>query len=210
MIEQPSLPLRIVDGCELPERYRAVLRPDEVITDRRGRKRRLPRYFYEVTSWEEALKQQLTPNFALWEFLDVDVRESHLMRGFPRYVPCAISLMAAHLQLLRQEVNTFVHIAANGGYRSPGHRLNRYATPHAWATAVNIYRIGDDWMDSREQIDRYNRLARQLLPGIWARPYGHGAGYADDHIHLDLGYVTVVPHGAPDELPGGASEEETE
>ena len=46
-------------------------------------------------------------------------------------------------------------------------------------------------------------LARKLLPGVWARPFGAGDGFAYDHVHLDLGYATVVPHDAPGEDDGG-------
>lgn len=202
-MNQPSLSLRVVDGVELDEAYRAVLRPGETVPDREGRARRLPRYFYEVPSWEAALETRLTPHFGLWELLDVDVREAEAMRTFPRYVPCAITLLATHLQVFREKVGKVVRIAANGGYRSPGHALNRSASVHSWATAANIYRVGDELMDSRERIEKYTHLARRVLPGIWTRPYGGGEGFAFDHVHLDLGYATVVPHGAPGEDEGG-------
>jgi hypothetical protein len=203
MAYQPSLSLRLVDGRELDDTYRRALKPGELAADRQGRLRRLPRYFYEVPSWEVALRTQLTPHFGLWELLDVDFREAEPMRVFPRYVPCAIALLATHLEVFRQEVGTVVRVAANGGYRSPSHRLSEPATPHSWGAAANLYRIGDEWMDSREKIEKYNRLARAVLPGVWARPYGAGEGYAFDHVHLDLGFATVVPHDAPSEEGSG-------
>lgn len=200
MILQPSIPLRLVDARELEAPYREALRPGELVPDHEGRLRRLPRYFYEVHSWQQALKTQLTPHFGLWELVDVDVREAPAMRDFPRYVPCALALLATCLELFRQEVGTVVRVAANGGYRSPSHALNDgVASVHAWGTAANLYRIGSDLVDTRERIERYTQLARRVLPGIWARPYGAGPGCADDHIHLDLGYATVVPHDAPSE-----------
>lgn len=202
MILQPSIPLRLVDGRELDEAYRRVLRPGERVRDREGRGRRLPRYFYEVPTWDVALETQLTPHFGLWELLDVDVREAEVMRDFPRYVPCAVALLATHLEVFRQEVGTTVRIAANGGYRSPGHALNEHASTHSWGAAANIYRIGDEMVDDRDRIEKYSRIARRVLPGIWARPYGYGPGCADDHVHLDLGYATVVPHDAPGEDDG--------
>jgi hypothetical protein len=201
MIQQPSLPLKVVDAARLAEELRSVLRPGGLVRDREGRARRLPRYFYEVPSWKEALDLQLTPHFALWEFLDVDVREVEAMRTFPRYVPCAVALLATALEVFRGEVGTFIHIAANGGYRSPGHALCRTASTHAWGVAANVYRVGDEWLDDEETIERYGRLARRLLPGIWTRPFGRGIGCADDHLHLDLGFVTVVPPDAPGEDP---------
>lgn len=202
-----SSELKLVDGSRLDDDIIGVLRPGELVRDRHGRGRRLPRYYYEVPSWQVARELRLTPNFALWEFLNVDVRESEIARRFPRYVPCAVALLAAHLEVLRSELGAVVHIAANGGYRSPGHALDQHASTHWWGTAVNIYRIGDQMLDEEEQIERYAELARGLLPGIWTRPYGHEVEESDDHLHLDLGFVQVVPHGAPGEAE---SEEITE
>ena len=199
MANQPSLSLRLVDGMQLDERVRGALRPGGFMRDRHGRARRLPRYFYEVPSWDVALATELTPHFGLWELLDVDFREAEPMRTFPRYVPCAIVLLATHLEVLREKVGTVVRVAANGGYRSPSHALSEAASAHSWGTAANIYRIGDEMMDSQERIDKYSRIARDVLPGIWSRPFGAGAGFAFDHVHLDLGYATVVPHDAPSE-----------
>ena len=199
MASQPSLSLRVVDALSLPGPVREALRPGGFMRDRQGRARRLPRHFYEVPSWDTALATELTPHFGLWELLDVDFREAEAIRTFPRYVPCAIVLLASHLEVLREKVGTVVRVAANGGYRSPAHAHSKVASPHCWGTAANIYRIGDEMMDSQDRIDRYSKLARDVLPGIWSRPYGAGAGYAFDHVHLDLGYATVVPHDAPSE-----------
>jgi hypothetical protein len=199
MASQPSLSLRLVDALTLPESVRDALRPGGFMQDTQGRARRLPRYFYEVPSWDTALATELTPHFGLWELLDVDFREAEAMRTFPRYVPCAIVLLASHLEVLREKVGTVVRVAANGGYRSPAHALSTSASTHCWGTAANIYRIGEEMMDSQERIDKYSRLARDVLPGIWSRPYGAGDGFAFDHVHLDLGFATVVPHDAPSE-----------
>jgi hypothetical protein len=196
MPESP-LPLEVVDGRALPQRYRSVLRPGEVLLDARGKERTLPRWFYEVPSWELALKTELTPHFALWEFLQVDVREAELMRIFPRYVPCAVTLLAVCLERLREAVGTFVHISANGGYRSPAHALTRHASPHCWATAADIYRIGDDFVADEQTIGRYQEVARAALPGVWTRPFGPPPEFAQDHLHLDFGYVLSEPRDIP-------------
>jgi hypothetical protein len=90
-------------------------------------------------------------------------------------------------------------IAANGGYRSPSHKRSTPGSPHAWGTAANLYRIGDQYVDDRDFIERYSSIATQLMPAMRAKPYGAGPGCVDDHIHLDLGYVTMVPGEAPDE-----------
>ncbi|MGQ0815760.1 MAG: hypothetical protein ACT4O1_15090 [Gemmatimonadota bacterium] len=189
MSDRRMLLLPVVDGLELERAQRAVLRPDEVLNDREGQARRLPRFFFEVDSWQTARETQVTEHFSLWEFVTVDVREAEQQRTFPRYIPCAVLLLAAHLQVLRNAVGTFVHIAANGGYRSPGHALTRHASLHCWSTAVNIYRIGDEYLDAQEKIERFARIAQKSMDGWWVRPYGAQDGYADDHLHLDLGYV---------------------
>ena len=195
------LPLPVVDAVELNRVHRAVLRPDEALQDEDGKLRRLPRFFYEVDSWQTAQQVMLSEHFSLWEFLTVDVRESELQRTFPRYIPCAVTALAAHLQVFREAVGTFVHIAANGGYRSPSHALSTHASTHCWGTAVNIYRVGDDYLDTEDKIDRYARIARKSLPGWWVRPYGSEKGFADDHLHLDLGFLLLVPREAPSEQP---------
>lgn len=195
-----EFPLRVIDGMGLDDEYRGLLRPGELMRDRGGRLRRLPRFFYEIPSWDVALETPLSPNFEVWEFLNVDVRETEALRSeWPRYLPCAVSALAAFLELLRREVGTYVHIAANGGYRSPAHELSTHASTHCWGTAANIYRIGDDWMDDARTIARYARCAEKLLPGLWVRPFGPGVGEADDHLHVDLGWTVTVPHGAAGE-----------
>ena len=193
------MPLPVVDGLLLEEHHRKLLCPDELLMDRQGRQRRLPRFFYEVDSWQTALQLQLAENFTLWEFMGVDVREALPFRRFPRYVPCAVTLLATHLQLLRNELGTFVHIAANGGYRTPAHRLSDHASTHCWGTAVNIYKIGDDLLDTEEKLERYGRVAMRALPHAFIRPYGHEKGLADDHLHIDIGYVLQVPQAAASE-----------
>ena len=204
MPESPNgggFPLRVVDGRRLQKEYRDALRPGASLCDPAGRARRLPRYFYEIPSWATALRVGLAPHFHLWEFIHTDVREAEPLRHFPRYIPCAITLLASCLELLRDAVDgALVHISANGGYRSPRHGLTRGASTHAWGTAVNIYQIGGDLLDSREEIERYAAIAREVIPGVWVRPYGDGIGEADDHLHLDLGYVISVPRDAPVEM----------
>ena len=202
MGEGHRFPLRIVDGLRLEKPVRDALLPGRIVYDEDGFPRKLPRYFYEIPSWEHAMDTQLSDNFALWEFIQTDVREAAPLRAFPRYVPCAITLLALGLERFREAVDTFVHIAANGGYRSPRHALSGNASPHSWGTAVNIYRIGDVFLDDRESIERYAAMARQSMPGAWTRPYGTSKGQTDDHLHVDLGYVLSMPRGAPEDHLG--------
>jgi hypothetical protein len=72
-------------------------------------------------------------------------------------------------------------------------------SPHCWGTAVNIYRVGDDWLDDERTVIRYARLAERILPGVRTLPWGHGIGETDDHLHLDLGYTVMIPPEAPGE-----------
>lgn len=195
-----ALGLPVIDGLELPQPVRDTLRPDQELIDAGGVRRRLPRWFYRVESWNDALQVRLAPNFTLWEFMGVDVREALPLRSFPRYIPCAVTALAAHLEVFREAVGTYVHIAANGGYRSPAHRLTRDASRHCWGTAANIYRIGDRFLDDEDAIRHFGAVARSVLPAVWIRPYGPERGQADDHLHLDLGYILMEPL---EPVPGG-------
>lgn len=191
--------LPIVDARTLDSQRRAALRPGEAVQDERGRLRRLPRFFYEVRSWQFAREVELAPNFGLWEFMDVDVHEPPIVRTYPRYIPCATALLAAALSALRQQLKQPIWIGANGGYRSPAHGRSRPASTHSWGTAANVYRIGDEWLDTPEAIERIASASARAVPALWARPYGDGPGFNDDHLHLDLGFATFVPRDAPGE-----------
>ena len=194
MLEPPTIGLKIVSAEELTDEARACLRPGETVEDRAGVIRKLPSYFYEIPSWEAAMDTRLAPQFGLWEMIDVDLREAEEMRLYPRYVPCALAILAGHLQLLRNEVGRVVRVAANGGYRSPAHELSSIPSAHMWGTAANIYRVGDDWMDAPDRIQKYVEVARRTLPAAWVRPYGEKPGHGFDHLHIDLGFFSVEPH----------------
>jgi len=199
-----GFPLRVVDARELDDAHRKVLRPGEVMRDRSDRERTLPTHFIEVPTWEAALETMLAPSFALYEFIDVDVREAPVAREFPRYVPWGAVHLAAHLEILRRELGTYVHIAANGGYRTPGHAFSGHASPHLWGTAANIYRVGDDWLEEEEIINRYGERVSELLPGAWVRPFGEMRGMANDHLHVDIGFLEALPsHAANGDDEGG-------
>jgi hypothetical protein len=163
------------------------------MVDRAGRAHRLPRFFYRLDSADVAVGLKISPHFELWEFIEVDVREASALRAYPRYVPCAVTLLASALETLRREVDAPVRIAANGGYRSPAHAESVSGSPHCWATAANIYKIGPDFVDDEEKIGRYAATAARVIAGCWTRPFGHDVGTADDHLHIDIGYVTLAP-----------------
>src|SRR5438067_8716907 len=131
--------LRAVDGAMLPEHYRALLRPGESETDLHHNVHDLPRFFYEIGSWEEAHELRLAPHFTLAELMLVDCREARLLLGqFPHYVPCAIALLATWLRIFAaKSMRRFssVQMAATGRRHIrlaaqkafiPGERLRTY------------------------------------------------------------------------------------
>ena len=186
--------LRAIDGLKLPAEHRALLRPGESESDSHGNLHHLPRFFYEVASWQEAHEIRLAPHFKLAELMTVDCREAELLlREFPHYVPCAIVLLARFLEDFRREVGAPVFISANGGYRSPAHQIGGAKSIHAWGTAANIYRVGDTFLDDPKSIERHGAIASSLSQAVLVRPFGPGAGETDDHLHLDLGFVSLAP-----------------
>ena len=194
--------LPVVDGLRLPDALRALLRPDEPVADRAGRTHRLPRFFYEVRSWSQAKELFLTAHVRLSELLVVDSREAPpLLDEFPHYVPCAVTLLARLVEDFRARVGASVYIAANGGYRSPAHRLSAVPGPHNWAAAADIYRVGDTFLNTPSSIEKYAGVVRDLAPEVNVLPYGHLPGETDDHLHLDLGYASLVPAGCDETAP---------
>lgn len=186
--------LKVVDAFDLDDELRSVLKPGEMIRDAVGRRHRLPRYFYEIPSHEVAMRTRLTPHFGLNEFIITDLKESARLQGYPRYVPCAVRLLAFYLEQFRLAAGASVHIAVNGGYRSPSHKLSVNASPHMWGTAADVYRIGSTILKTKEAIEKYNDIAEDVFDEVTVLPYGHVTGKnADDHVHLDLGYITLVP-----------------
>src|SRR5260370_42275471 len=116
-----------------------------------------------------------------------------LLSQFPHYVPCAVILLAMLLEDFRREVGAPVFISANGGYRSPAHQIGGAKSIHAWGTAADIYRVGDTFLDDTKSIEKYAAIAVSLSPAVLVRPFGSGAGETDDHLHLDLGFLTLTP-----------------
>lgn len=190
--EEPGL--KVVDAFDLDDELRAILKPGEMIRDAQGRRHRLPRYFYEIPSHEVAFETRLTSHFGLNEFILTDLKEAPRLQQYPRYVPCAVRLLAFYLQQFRAAAGASVHINVNGGYRSPSHKLSQNASPHMWGTAADVFRIGSTILKTQETIEKYNEVAEDLSDEIRVLPYGHVTGKeADDHVHLDLGYITLIP-----------------
>ena len=191
--------LRPIDGLRLFEEYRALLRPDESEVGATGTVHRLPRFFYEIGSWEEAHEVRLAPHFTLAELMLVDCREARLLLSqFPHYVPCAIFLLVRFLEDFRREVDAPVFISANGGYRSPAHQIGGARSIHAWGTAANIYRVGDTFLNDVKSIGKYGAIAASLSPAVFVRPFGSERGQTDDHLHIDLGFASLIPRECSD------------
>jgi hypothetical protein len=182
--------LTAVDGLTLSAEHRQAFRPGEAVTDADGRVRHLPRFFFAIPSWQEAHSLRVASHFALSELITVDSREAELLlAAFPHHVPCAILALARYLEDFRREVDAPVFVSANGGYRSPAHRLDKTPTLHQWGTAADIYRVGDVYLNDEKSIGRYAAIAASLGAEVYVRPYAEG----DDHLHVDLGYLTLVP-----------------
>lgn len=186
--------LKVVDAFDLDDELRSVLKPGEMVRDEQGRRHRLPRYFYEIPSHEMAMATRLSPHFSINEFILSDLKEAPRLQEYPKYLPCAIRLLAFYLEQFRAAAGASVHVAVNGGYRSPSHKLSLHASSHMWGTAADVYRIGSTILKTREAIEKYNEIAEDVSDEITVLPYGHVTGKnADDHVHLDLGYITLVP-----------------
>ncbi|MGZ5442760.1 MAG: D-Ala-D-Ala carboxypeptidase family metallohydrolase [Thermoanaerobaculia bacterium] len=186
--------LKVVDAYDLHDDLRAILKPGDMVRDAEGRRHRLPRYFYEIPSHDVGMSTRLTPHFGLNEFIVCDLKEASRLHGYPRYVPCAIRILAFYLEQFREKCGASVHIAVNGGYRSPSHKLSINGSAHMWGTAADIYRIGTNILKTKEAIEKYNDIAEDLSEEVNVLPYGHVTGRdADDHVHIDLGYMTLIP-----------------
>ncbi|HUP61726.1 MAG TPA: hypothetical protein VNA69_15045 [Thermoanaerobaculia bacterium] len=186
--------LKVVDAFDLDDELRAILKPGEMLRDHEGRRHRLPRYFYEIPSHDVAMSTPLTPHFGINEFILNDLKEAPRLQQYPRYVPCAVRILAFYLEGFRAAAGASVHIAVNGGYRSPSHKMSHTASPHMWGTAADIYRIGSNILRTKETIEKFNDIAEDLSDDVNVLPYGPVTGRnADDHLHIDLGYITLIP-----------------
>ena len=100
-----------VDGRRLAKEYRDALSPGGMRCDSDGVEHRLPRFFYEIPSWDYAMAVRLTQNFGLWELIQTDVREAAVLQSFPRYIPCALPLLFTTSADLPCADRTFVALA---------------------------------------------------------------------------------------------------
>src|SRR6202048_5346957 len=106
-----SLSIKVVDAFDLDDEMRSLLKPCEMVRDAEGRRHRLPRYFYEIPNHEAAVDIRLTQHFGLNEFTLVDLKEASRLQEFPRYLPCAVRVLAFYLEQFRKDVGASVHLA---------------------------------------------------------------------------------------------------
>ncbi len=185
-----DFPRQIIDALTLSESHRALLRPGEAVQDDSGRVHHLPRFFYIIHTWADAHATRVAQHFKLAELITVDCREADLLlHEFPHYVPCAVTLLAMFLEGFRRATDAPVFVSANGGYRSPAHQRSALKSTHCWSTAADIYRIADTFLDNEKSIRKFGALAQSLGADVFVQPYAEG----DDHLHVDLGFVTVTP-----------------
>ena len=78
--------LRPIDGLRLAEEYRVLLRPGERETGANGAVRHLPRFFYEIASWEEASSSVPGPPGRVFERRPA-VRAHEQLHGSPSPAP---------------------------------------------------------------------------------------------------------------------------
>src|SRR5437773_8613506 len=117
-------------------------------------------------SHDDAMSLPLTPHFGMNEFVLVDLKEAQRLQTFPRYIPCAVRMLAFYLEQFRAAAGASVHIQVNGGYRSPAHKLSIDATPHRGGTAADVYRIGTNTLKTTESIDRHTDVAEELSEDV--------------------------------------------
>ncbi len=91
----------VADGCDLSPALQTVLLPGQQVEDEEGRKKTLPRFFLRIDSAEQA-STALTPHFRLSELIRSDLKEHETLRQDPRYVPCAVRILAAYLERFRE------------------------------------------------------------------------------------------------------------
>ena len=106
----------------------------------------------------QAKELALTAHVRLSELLIVDCREApRLLEEFPHYVPCAVSLLA---RVLEDFPRAGRRVGLHFGQRRvpftgpsafhPGH--DRSSTG---ASAADVYRIGDTFLNTRSAIEKY-------------------------------------------------------
>src|SRR5437899_10525392 len=111
--------IKVVDAFDLDDELRSLLKPGEMVRDAQGRRKRVPRYFYEIPTHDAAIQIRLTPHFGINEFILVDLKEAQRLQQFPRYIPRGVPPLAFCLEQFRAVSGASIHIPVNGVYRTP-------------------------------------------------------------------------------------------
>ncbi len=170
---------------------RSLLRPGEMVRDAAGTAASPSALLLRSSlATRRRRRSSLTPHFASTSSSSSTSRRRSRLQDYPRYVPCAVRILAFYLERFREAFGASLHIAVNGGYRSPAHKLyapaslahvgNRRPTSTAIGTSI----LNDQESDRAATGKRPRRSADELN----VLPYGHDVGKADDHLHFDLGY----------------------
>ena len=112
---------------------------------------------------------------------------SGALRQSPRYIPCAVACWLLPRAAARG-VGAQVHVAVNGGYRSPSHKLAVGASPTCGPRRPTSTRSLDRAPGAGHHRDLH-RVAEEISDDLWIMPTATSWA-ADDHIHLELGYLT--------------------
>jgi hypothetical protein len=55
-------------------------------------------------------------------------------------------------------------------------------------------------MDSQRNVERFARIAEGIGQEVFVKPFGASPDEADDHLHLDLGFLHVIPRESSETL----------
>ena len=141
----------------------------------------LPRFFFEVPSWEEA-HRCASRSLCLSELI-TSIRAKPICSCTPpSLVPCAILALARISRFPPRNGRAGVY-HANGGYRLLPTGQSRRVL-HNWGTARTFIASGDIYLNDEKSITRHASIARRS-----ARRFLSGPKDGDDHLQVDLGYL---------------------
>ena len=195
------LPLPSSTRTNCPTRRGRCCALAKLLQDRCGISRTLPSSFLRVDSWSQALETPLSPNFKLWNWIGVDVRETPLMG------PSALRSVRGRAagRRARTVPPGSRHLCARGRQR----RLSLAGACAQPARLAPLLGHGRQHLPHRRHLARQPRGSRRRRhrtardSGVWIRPYGPEDGQADDHLHLDIGYTVFEPVHEQDAVASG-------
>jgi hypothetical protein len=134
------------------------------------------------------------PHFTLAELMLVDCREARvLLKPVSRITcPCAILLLARFLEDFRREVDTPVFISATAG--TARRRIKLAARKAFMRGARRQISTGSAtlFFPMQSPLESMAR-SRHHLVRLFLFDFGHEKGQTSDHLHIDLGFVSLTP-----------------